>query len=82
MQWPPTRYGEKSRKFQFGAGSVENVVGGEPERAEYLRHLVDEGDVDVALGVFDHLGGIGGANVAGDEHLAPIKKAQFANCVH
>ena len=63
------------QEIPLGAGGVEHVVGGEPEGAEDLRHLVDEGDVDVALGVLDHLGGLGGADVAGDEHVAAVDRA-------
>ena len=75
MQCPPTRPGAKSRKFHLVRAAIENVVRGKPQRAENLRDLVDEGDVDVALGVLDHLGGLGGADVAGDEYLATVDRA-------
>ena len=52
------------QKVPLGAGGVENVVRGEPQRAEDLRDLVDEGSVDVALGVLDDLGGLAGPVVA------------------
>ena len=70
---PPDQPRREVQKVPLGAGGVEHVVRGEPQRAEYLRDLVDEGDVDVALGVLDHLGGLGRADVAGDEHLAAVE---------
>ena len=55
--------GLEVEEVPLGAGGVEHVVDREAEAAEDHGHLVDEGDVDVALGVLDHLGGLGGADV-------------------
>ena len=63
------------QEIPLGAGGGEHVVGRQPQGAEDLRDLVDEGDVDVALGVLDHLGGFGGADVAGDEHVASVERS-------
>ena len=70
MQWPPTRPGAKSRKFHLVRAGVEHVVDRNAHLAEDLRDFVDEGDVDVALRVLDHLGRLGGADVARHEHVA------------
>ena len=45
---------------------------GNPHLAEDLRDFVDEGDVDIALGVFDDLRRFGGADVLGDEDIAAV----------
>ena len=63
---PPDQARREVQKIPLGARGVENVVRGKPQRAKNLRDLVDESDVDVALGILDHLGGLGGANIAGD----------------
>ena len=54
----------------LGARGVEHVVRRQTEALADHRHLVDERDVDVALRVLDRLGGLGGPDVACDEHLA------------
>ena len=45
------------QKIPFGARSRNYVAGIDAERLADRGQLVHEGDVDVALGVFDHLGG-------------------------
>ena len=75
MQWPPTRPGWNVQEVPLGAGGVEHVPDREVELREDLGDLVHEGDVDVALGVLDHLGGLGrldrgGAEGAGAGHRA------------
>ncbi len=62
--------GAEVEEVPLGAGGVQHVVDGEAEAAEDHGHLVDEGDVEVALGVLDHLGGLGGADVRGDVDAA------------
>ena len=58
------------QEVPLGAGGLEHVVDGQAHFLEDGRHFVDEGDVDIALGVFDHLGRLGGADVPGDEDAA------------
>ena len=48
--------GLERQEVPLGAGGLQHVPGTEAELGEDLRDLVDEGDVDVALGVLDHLG--------------------------
>ena len=59
MQWPPTRPGRKGRKFHLvpAASSTSLRVDAQPVADQ--RDLVDQGDVDVALGVLQHLGELG-----------------------
>ena len=56
--------GRKCRKFHLVRCGVQHVVDRDAEPAEDHRHFVDEGDVDVALRVLDHLGGFGHLDVA------------------
>ena len=41
----------------LGAGGLKHIVRVDTHQREYLRQLIDEGDVDVALAVLNHLGG-------------------------
>ena len=51
--------GLKRQEIPFGAGRRQHVAGVDVERLENQRQLVHERDVEVALGVFDHLGRFG-----------------------
>ena len=48
----------------FGPGGLQDLARLEPSSLNSLRQFVDEGDVDVALDVLDHLGGLGDADRA------------------
>ena len=50
----------EGEEIPLGPGGLEHVQGGDAELAENLGDLVHEGDVDVALGILDHLGRLGG----------------------
>jgi hypothetical protein len=58
MQWPPTRPGTEAQEIPLGAGRLEHFAGVDADLVED-RNLVHQGDVDVALGVLDHLGRFG-----------------------
>ena len=75
MQWPPTRPGSKPRKFHLVRGGCEHVPDRYADLREDLRDLVHEGDVDVALGVLDHLGGFGRLDRRRAEHAAAGHRA-------
>ena len=64
--------GLEVEKVPLGARGLEDVVDREAETLADHRDLVDEGDVDVALGVLDRLGGLGGAQVA--REVAPGRR--------
>ncbi len=49
--------GTEVQEVPFGGRRFQYVVDRDAEAAEDHRDFVDEGDVDVALGVLDHLGG-------------------------
>ena len=71
MQWPPTSPGWKRRKFHFvSARPRARRRRRQAELGEDLGDLVHEGDVDVALGVLDHLGRLGGLDRAAPEGAA------------
>ena len=70
MQWPPTSPGSKRQEIPFRPRRVEHVPYADADLAEDLRDLVHEGDVDVALSVFDDLGGLGGLDRRGAEDAA------------
>jgi hypothetical protein len=68
------------QEIPLGAGGEQYFFGIDAQALEQQRQFVDQGDIDVALGVFDHLGGFrhadaGGAVSAGGND-APIQ------CVH
>ena len=46
-------------EIPFGRRGGEHVAGIDVERSNKRRQLVHEGDIEVALGVLDHLGGLG-----------------------
>ena len=52
--------GVEAQEVPLRARRLEHVERGQAELAENLGDLVHEGDVDVALGVLDHLGRLGG----------------------
>ncbi len=65
MQWPPTRPGRKGRKFHLLPAACSTAWVSMPILLKMMRELVDEGDVDVALGVLDDLGGFGHLDALG-----------------
>ena len=65
MQCPPTSPGSKRRKFHLVRAAASTSKHRYADLGEDLRHLVHEGDVDVALGVLDHLRGLGGLDRGG-----------------
>ena len=72
--------GLEVEEVPLGARGVEHVVHRQAEALADHRHFIDERDVDVALGVLDRLGCLGGADVARHEHLAagdpPVHRRQ------
>lgn len=48
--------GPERQKVPFGAGGFQHFLGVDVQAVEDHRQLIDQGDVQVALGVFDHLG--------------------------
>ena len=75
MQWPPTRPGSNGRKFHLVRAAASTSHTDTSILREDLRDLVHEGDVDVALGVLDRLGGLGGLDRRGPEHAAAGDRA-------
>ena len=67
MQWPPTRPGVNGQEIPLGLGGVEDVPDRHVEFLEDPRHLVHEGDVDVALRILDRLGALGRLDRGGTE---------------
>ncbi len=59
MQWPPTRPGRKGMKFHLVAGGLQNGFRVNVHLIEDHRQFVDERDIEVALRILDHLGGLG-----------------------
>lgn len=55
----PDESGLEGKEVPFGRSSLENVGCVDAHECEDFRKLVDESDVDVALRVFDDLGGFG-----------------------
>ena len=51
--------GAKRQEVPLGAGGLEHGLGVDAHAVEDDGQLVDERDVEVALGVLDHLGGLG-----------------------
>src|SRR5262249_47729161 len=62
--------GAEVEEVPLGARRLQHVVDRDAEAAEDHGDFVDEGDVEIALGVLDDLGGFGRADVAGDEDAA------------
>ena len=59
MQWPPTSPWLKRQKIPFRPRRGEHVPGVDIERLKDQRQFVHEGNVEIALGVFNHLGRFG-----------------------
>ena len=57
--------GAERQEVPLRARGLENLQRIDAELVENQRQLVDQGDVDVALGVFDHFGGLGHPDAAG-----------------
>src|SRR5207249_8292107 len=75
---PAHQAGTEIEEVPFAARRIEHVINRKPEIAEDHGHFVDEGDVDVALGVLDDLGGFGGADVGravdrSEEHTSELQ---------
>ena len=64
MQWPPTRPGRNGRKFHLVPAASSTSSGVDADPVEDDRQLVHERDVEVALRVLDHLGGLGDLDAA------------------
>ena len=75
MQCPPTRPGLEAEEIPLGPRRVEHVPHRHPDLREDLGDLVHEGDVDVALGVLDRLGRLGGLDRRRAEHAAAGHRA-------
>ena len=53
------------QEVPLAAGGVQHLLGVDAEAVEDQRQLVDQRDVDVALGVLDDLGGLGDPDAGG-----------------
>ena len=62
---PTDEAGAEGQEVPFGAGGFQDLAGVDVELVEEDGEFVDEGDVDVALGVLDDLGGFGDADAGG-----------------
>ena len=65
MQWPPTRHRTEGQEVPLGAGGLEHFEGVDADLVEDHGEFVHQGDVEVALGVLDDLGGFGNLDGAG-----------------
>ena len=67
----------ETEEIPFGRRGGQDIAGGNAGAAEDHRDLIDEGDVDVALGIFDNFCRFRRSDVLGDENAAggnrPIK---------
>ena len=83
MQWPPTRPGLKRQEVPLGAGGLEHLGGVDAELVEDDRQLVHQRDVQVALGVLDHLARLGGLDARAAVHAglddALVEAATFSS---
>ena len=75
MQCPPTRPGSKPRKFHLVRAAASTSHIDTPIFEKICVDLVHEGDVDVALGVLDRLGRLGGLDRRRAEHAAAGHRA-------
>ena len=57
--------GAEGQEVPFAAGGLQHFQGVDAQLAEDQRQFVHQGDVEVALGVLDDLGGLGDADAAG-----------------
>ena len=57
----------EGQEVPFGAGRFQHLFGVDAQTLEDDGQFVDQGDVDVALGILDDLGGLGHGNRAGPE---------------
>jgi hypothetical protein len=55
----------EGQEVPLGAGGLEHFEGVDADLVEDHREFVHQGDVEVALGVFDDLGGFGDLDGAG-----------------
>ena len=73
--------GGKREEVPLGPGGSQHVPGRYADPRKYLRDLVHESDVDIALCVLDHLGGFGHLDRAGAEHTSgsdrPVKRGNI-----
>jgi len=60
--------GEELEKVPFGAGRAQHFERIDAELMEDDRQFVHQGDIDVALGIFDNLGGFGDLDRRGAMH--------------
>ena len=61
MQWPPTG-GTEGQEVPLGTGRLQHILGVDADTIADQRDLVDQGDVDVALGIFENFGELGDAD--------------------
>ena len=62
---PSDQPGPEGKEVPFGAGGFQNLLGVDAETFEDQGQFVDQRDVEVALRVFDNLGGLGHADGTG-----------------
>ena len=62
---PAHQAGAERQEVPLGAGGFEHFERVDAELVEQDRQVVDQRDVEVALGVLDHLGGLGDLDAAG-----------------
>ena len=65
---PTDQSGLELQKVPFGPGRFEHLAGVQPQAVEDDGQFVHQRDVEVSLGVLDHLGGFGGLDAAGAMH--------------
>ncbi len=54
--------GAEGQEVPLGAGRRQHVLGVDSETVAYQRDFIDQGDVDVALGVLENFGKLGHAD--------------------
>ena len=78
---PAHQTGLEIEEVPLGVGGIEDVIDRNPELVKDHGHFIDEGDVDVALRILDHLGGLGRLDAGGAKDLArgdpPIDRRQL-----
>ena len=62
---PAHQAGAKRQEVPLGAGGLQHGLGVDAHAVEDHGQLVDQGNVHIALGVFNHLGGFGHADARG-----------------
>ena len=65
MQCPPTEAGAEWQEIPLGAGRQQHFLGVYADALKDHRELVDQRDVDIALGILDDLGRLGDLDARG-----------------